>query len=250
MNTVKINKGNVLMIAHRGVSGLEPENSIPAFIAAGNRSYFGVETDVHATADGKFVVIHDSQTARVAGDDINIEQSSYRLVREIRLQNLGKLQKDAGITADDVSYRPDLIIPSLEEYITICKKYDKKCVLELKGAFAPEMIAKMVEEIRGLDYLDGVIFISFNFDNMVCLRNMLPNQEMELLISRYDSEVLGWLNQYNWDIDIRYSAITKEAVDEIHANGHKINCWTVDEKEFAEKLVEWGVDYITSNILE
>jgi len=250
MNTVKINKGNVLMIAHRGVSGLEPENSIPAFIAAGNRSYFGVETDVHATADGKFVVIHDSQTARVAGDDINIEQSSYRLVREIRLQNLGKLQKDAGITADDVSYRPDLIIPSLEEYITICKKYDKKCVLELKGAFAPEMIAKMVEEIRGLDYLDGVIFISFNFDNMVCLRNMLPNQEMELLISRYDSEVLGWLNQYNWDIDIRYSAITKEAVDKIHANGHKINCWTVDEKEFAEKLVEWGVDYITSNILE
>jgi len=250
MNTVKINKGNVLMIAHRGVSGLEPENSIPAFIAAGNRSYFGVETDVHATADGKFVVIHDSQTARVAGDDINIEQSSYRLVREIRLQNLGKLQKDAGITADDVSYRPDLIIPSLEEYITICKKYDKKCVLELKGAFAPEMIAKMVEEIRALDYLDGVIFISFNFDNMVCLRNMLPNQEMELLISRYDSEVLGWLNQYNWDIDIRYSAITKEAVDEIHANGHKINCWTVDEKEFAEKLVEWGVDYITSNILE
>lgn len=250
MNTVKINKGNVLMIAHRGVSGLEPENSIPAFIAAGNRSYFGVETDVHATADGKFVVIHDSQTARVAGDDINIEQSSYRLVREIRLQNLGKLQKDAGITADDVSYRPDLIIPSLEEYITICKKYDKKCVLELKGAFAPEMIAKMVEEIRALDYLDGVIFISFNFDNMVCLRNMLPNQEMELLISRYDSEVLGWLNQYNWDIDIRYSAITKEAVDEIHANGHKINCWTVDEKEFAETLVAWGVDYITSNILE
>lgn len=250
MNTEKINRGSTFMVAHRGVSGLEPENSIPAFIAAGNRSYFGVETDVHATADGKFVVIHDSQTARVAGDDINIEQSSYRLVREIRLRNLGKLQRDAGITADEVAYRPDLIIPSLEEYISICKKYEKKCVLELKGAFAPELIAKMVEEIRALDYLEGVIFISFNFDNMVCLRELLPEQEMQLLISRYDEEVLGWLNQYNWDIDIRYSAITKEAVDEIHANGHKINCWTVDDKEFAETLVAWGVDFITSNILE
>lgn len=250
MNTEKINRGSTFMVAHRGVSGLEPENSIPAFIAAGNRSYFGVETDVHATADGKFVVIHDSQTARVAGDDINIEQSSYRLVREIRLRNLGKLQRDAGITAGEVTYRPDLIIPSLEEYISICKKYEKKCVLELKGAFAPELIAKMVEEIRALDYLEGVIFISFNFDNMVCLRELLPEQEMQLLISRYDEEVLGWLNQYNWDIDIRYSAITKEAVDEIHANGHKINCWTVDDKEFAETLVAWGVDFITSNILE
>ena len=250
MNTEKINKGSTFMVAHRGVSGLEPENSIPAFIAAGNRSYFGVETDVHATADGKFVVIHDSQTARVAGDDINIEQSSYRLVREIRLQNLGKLQRDAGMTADDVVYRPDLIIPSLEEYITICKKYGKKCVLELKGAFAPEMIARMVEEIRALDYLESVIFISFYFDNMVCLRELLPDQEMQFLISRYDREVLGWLNQYHWDIDINYKALTKEAVDEIHANGHKVNCWTVDDKEMAETLVAWGVDFITSNILE
>ncbi len=58
-----------------------------------------------------------------------------RLVREIRLHNLGKLQRGAGMTPEDVAYRPDLNIPSLEEYVTICKKYDKKCVLELKGAF-------------------------------------------------------------------------------------------------------------------
>lgn len=250
MNTIKINKGNVLMVAHRGVSGLEPENSIPAFIAAGNRSYYGVETDVHATADGKFVVIHDSQTARVAGDDINVEQSSYRLVREIRLQNLGKRQRDAGVTPKEVAYRPDLIIPSLEEYITICKKYDKKCVLELKGAFEADVITKMVEEIKALDYLDGVIFISFNFDNMVHLRTLLPEQPLQFLSSKYDEEVLEGLNKYNLDLDINLRAISKEVIDDVHANGHKINCWTVDEKEFAETLVEWGVDFITSNILE
>ena len=55
------------MIAHRGLSGLERENTYPAFIAAGNRSYFGIETDIHKTADGEFVVIHDETTERVSG---------------------------------------------------------------------------------------------------------------------------------------------------------------------------------------
>ena len=52
MNTVKIDKQGVRMIAHRGVSGLETENTAAAFIAAGNRTYWGIETDVHLTADG------------------------------------------------------------------------------------------------------------------------------------------------------------------------------------------------------
>ena len=55
MDTIKINRRNAEMIAHRGLSGLETENSIPAFIAAANRSYYGVETDVHVTKDGRFV---------------------------------------------------------------------------------------------------------------------------------------------------------------------------------------------------
>ena len=51
MNTIHIEKQHVQLIAHRGCSALETENSIPAFTAAGNRTYYGVETDVHCTAD-------------------------------------------------------------------------------------------------------------------------------------------------------------------------------------------------------
>ena len=40
-----LNSPKPLMIAHRGVSGLELENTCAAFVAAGNRSYFGIETD-------------------------------------------------------------------------------------------------------------------------------------------------------------------------------------------------------------
>ena len=88
MDTIKINKGNALMVAHRGVSKLEKENSMPAFVAAGNRSYFGVETDVHRTADGKYVVIHDGNTGRVAPLDIEIEKSTYDTIRGVMLNDI------------------------------------------------------------------------------------------------------------------------------------------------------------------
>ena len=40
MDTIKIDKNNVKLIAHRGVSGIERENTAAAFVAAGNRSYY------------------------------------------------------------------------------------------------------------------------------------------------------------------------------------------------------------------
>ena len=67
MNTVKIEKQNTRLIAHRGVSGIERENTAAAFVAAGNRGYYGIETDVHVTKDGKYIIIHDDDTKRVFG---------------------------------------------------------------------------------------------------------------------------------------------------------------------------------------
>ena len=52
------------------------------------------------------------------------------------------------------------------------------------------------------------------------------------------------------DADVHYKALNKEVIDILHKAGLKVNCWTVDDKEIAEQLAEWGVDYITSNILE
>ena len=42
MDTIHIDSRGVKMVAHRGVSGLEKENTASAFVAAGNRSYFGI----------------------------------------------------------------------------------------------------------------------------------------------------------------------------------------------------------------
>ena len=70
MNSIKINSGKTKMIAHRGLSGIELENTLPAFIAAANRSYFGIETDVYKVKDGKYVLAHDGSTGRIA--EVNV----------------------------------------------------------------------------------------------------------------------------------------------------------------------------------
>ena len=113
MNTIKFNKKQVKTIAHRGLSGLEKENTCAAFVAAGNReSYYGIETDVHRTADGQFVVFHDDNTARVGVDSLVIENSTFDTLRKLQLTDI-----------DGKRGRMDLIIPTLAEYIGICKKY-------------------------------------------------------------------------------------------------------------------------------
>ena len=123
MNTIQFeNKGNIKMIAHRGVSGLELENTCPAFVAAGVKSYYGIETDVHVTKDGKFIVVHDDDLKRIAGLDMSVEGSTFDELRAVRLKD-----------TDGKTERADLFLPSLDEYINICKKYDKQAILELKN---------------------------------------------------------------------------------------------------------------------
>ena len=120
LNTVKIqNKGNVKIVAHRGLSGIELENTNPAFVAAANRSFFGIETDVHKTADGKLVLMHDGHTGRVAKDgiDLVIAEETFDTLRALPLKG------------ERIDYR----IPTLDEYLSICKRYGKTAVLEIKG---------------------------------------------------------------------------------------------------------------------
>ena len=144
MNTIKFDKGNVQVVAHRGLSGLEPENSIPAFVAAGNRSYFGIETDIHVTKDGKFIVIHDETTTRVAGDTINVEECTYDFARKVVLDNICKMERDTEVKIGDLKGRDDLLLPRLEDYINICKKYEKIAVLEVKNRMQPEILEQLV----------------------------------------------------------------------------------------------------------
>lgn len=239
MNTIRFNKGNVKMIAHRGVSGLECENTCAAFVAAGNRSYFGIETDTHVTADGKFAMIHDANTLRVSGVDANVEELPFEALRDIRLYD-----KEEGVT------RSDLVIPALADYIRICHRYEKVAVLELKGPSHPESYPEMVALIDSLGHLEHTVFIAFGKQNAEDIRIAAPHAKVQFLTKIWDDALLPWMQEHRFDLDIHYKAVTPELVALMHENGMEINCWTVDSPDCAEALVEMGVDYITSNILE
>ncbi len=239
MNTIKINAGKTLMVAHRGLSGIERENTASAFVAAGNRSYFGIETDIYRTSDGHFVVNHDGHAQRVAGVNAVMENTSWEELREVVLYDM-----------DGTHDRYDLRLPNLENYISICKRYEKICVLELKSQFTLEETAAFIEVIRKYDYLDRVIFISFHYEDLQNVRAILPDQPCQYLTGDNSDALIEKLKADRMDIDIAHPALNEERIAAMHQAGLIVNCWTVDDPARAEELAAWGVDMITSNILE
>lgn len=176
-DTIKIKQhGTTKIVAHRGVSGLETENTAAAYIAAGNRSYWGIETDIYRTSDGHFICSHD------------------------------------------------------------------------KSAFTPEEIAELIDIFDG--YLDRTCFISFKYQNLELIKKLRPEQHCQFLTDDWDKELPQKLATAGMGLDISYTELSERKVRLCHEAGVEVNCWTVDTLKDAEKLIRWGVDQITTNILE
>ena len=245
MDTIKINAKQVKMVAHRGLSGIERENTCPAFVAAGNRSYFGIETDVRVCADGGFVLMHDANTKRVTdgASSTEIADSTVSDLQAILLPD-----------KDGSTDRKDIRIPTLAEYIRICKKYGKTCVLEVKEPFADADLARMIGEITALGYIENVIFIAFDYGICTSLRKLVPQNTIQWLTwnkaEELNETMAKTLAENRLDVDVHYKHLPKEMIDMLHAHGIKVNCWTCDDPGLAESLIESGVDFLTTNILE
>ena len=227
------------MVAHRGVSGLETENTNAAFIAAGQRTYYGVETDTQRTKDGFFITFHDGELNRMMGVDLKIRDATLEELR--------------GYTMSDVwdrGKRSDLVIPTLDEYIRICRHYGKVCILEIKGLFSVKDIEDMLELINREEYLNGVIFISGEWNSLINLRKVLPDHPAQYITGKITDELIAALVENKLDIDPYYEALTEENVKQLHDAGITINCWTVNDPDDAVRLDSWGVEMITSNYIE
>ena len=240
MNTIKFeNKGNIKMIAHRGVSGLERENTCPAFVAAGLKSYYGIETDVQVTLDGKFIIVHDSDLKRIAGLDIGVMTSNFDDLRAIRFSSI-----------DGTVPRTGLYLPSLEEYLSICKKYGKEAYLEICAISLYDHVIGIASTVEQMGMMDSTTFISFNHSNLTDLRSSYPHAKAQLLTGDIGKDNIAFILENNIDAGIYYPNLTKEFVDLMHANGRIVNVWTIDTLEDAERMRDMGVDVITSNIIE
>lgn len=242
------------MVAHAGLMGMETANTCAGFIAAGNRTYWGVECDVRAAKDG-MVVIHNDSTEGMSPEVIKISESTVEQIQSITLYEspFFYTMQEYGLTPGNNTPRADLRIPTLQEYVRICKRYGKVCVTELKHPMTQENIADVVACFRAQEYLNGAVFITFYPENLIMLRELLPDCTVQLLTDEKQEFTDAFLDEIaalGYDLDIHIFTTTKELVDRIHARGIKVNVWTCDWLDRAEQLVEWGVDYITSNIFE
>jgi len=232
-------KGKIKMIAHRGVSGLELENTCPAFVAAGVKSYYGIETDVHYTKDGHFVVCHDSNLLRVAGVDMVIEETDFEALRAVRFNDI----------VDDMP-RGDVFVPTLEEYLHICKKYEKDAILEIKGTWSDAYTARLVQAVDNAGMKETTTFIAFSAESCFGVRKAYPEAKIQFLSSNDPAASVAFCIENQFDADFAHGIITPETVEALHSAGLFVNCWTVNDLDTAERMKTCGVDYITTNILE
>ena len=238
MKAIKIKKKRCKMIAHRGLCGLEKENTCSAFVAAAMHNYYGIETDVHVTKDGKFILCHDDDLKRVAGKDFVIEETEFAKLRRVKL-----------FDKDGETRRCHLVLPTMEEYFSICKKYNKIAVFELKNRIPKDKIAEIVVKIKAIGWFQKTVFISFQRENLVDLRALEKTAKIQLLSGEYSEELFEFAVKYQTGLDVHFKLLSPEFIQKAHDLNIKVNAYVINDKTEAEKFVSYGLDFITTNIL-
>lgn len=224
MDTIKINKGNSLMVAHGTLQGLEPPNTLAGVIAAANRSYWGIECDIRITKDKEFILVHNDNLLDSAGVDVKVSEATLAELQQYPLYDRFFFygMEDYGLKSPEGITRSDLRVATVEEYIRVCKKYDKIAVAEIKDRLTPEEITKLLDIVRKQDYLDGVVFISFRWENLAEIRRQQPGQTVQFLTGEgwdFSDAFLDKVAEAGFDLDIHIFTTGQELVDRIHARG-------------------------------
>ena len=228
-------------VAHRGLSGLETENTCAAFLSAAQRGYWGIETDVHATSDGNFVLCHDANLSRVSGVDFDVRAGTLAEARAIPLFDLASPERGT---------RSDLRVPELCDYLSICAKYGKHPVVELKDPFDRAAVERIVGEIRDHGILENAVFISFDWGNCLHARALCPDNEVLDLDGVSERAPLEAHVENRIGADWHFSRIPDDQASALIASGLQVFAWTVDDPAEAAGLAARGVTGLTTNLLE
>ena len=83
------------------------------------------------------------------------------------------------------------------------------------------------------------------------IRKTYPDFNIQFLVGMlYSEEIIQECLDNNFDLDVRSDFVTKELVGRFHEKGLVVNCWTVDSVEELNRVMECGVDMVTSNVFE
>ena len=212
-----------LVIAHRGASGYEYENSRAAFRAARARGADAIELDIHAAADGVLFVHHDEVVSGV-----HITRSSAAQVRALRLPN--------GESIPALEDALAVIDPALQVFIEVKSlppEFDDRLLAVLEGAGGGARCA-----VHGFDHR---IVKRLGVARPALVRGVLlasyPLRPLEAL--QDTGATVLWQEQ---------SLIDTELVDALHGAGYRIYAWTVNDLDDMRRLLALHVDGLCTNV--
>ena len=213
-----------LKIAHRGASGYEPENSLIAFQKAIELQADGIELDVHLSADGELVVIHDETIDRTTNG-----KGFVNKLTALELKKYG--------------------IPTLVE---VLDWVNRRCFLniELKGIGTSKPVIDLMEHYisnKNWNYKDFIIS-SFDWKMLEETHLLNPKIQIGVLTEESISAALAFAKKIKaYSIHPDYHLLTKENVALMQENGFEVYPWTVNSIEDIQKIKSFHVNGIISN---
>jgi len=232
--------------AHRGAQAIAPENSLPALKKISNHS--GYEIDIHQTSDGRWVVMHDGDINRMTAKTGAISSYTFDQLRNIPIS---KGNSASRYTASE------LVIPSLEEALTVAKDTRLTPVIEIKKGrtdnYTSASYDSLVAIIKKFNVEKEMMFISFDYNSLIEIKKRLPLVEVSYLTSDFtqdliDKAVALGVNS-GIDADYTNSHFNARNVQLAHDAGLKVGAWTTADDSKRDALLAMGVDFITTNSL-
>jgi glycerophosphoryl diester phosphodiesterase len=217
-------RNNFLFIAHRGASALEPENTLAAFRRALSMGADAIELDVRRSKDGVLVVLHDEDLKRVAGVDRKVWELTIEELKRIKV--FGKE-----------------FIPTLEEVLA---EFGNKIPLfiEIKDE---GIESKVVEYLNLYKVYDNTLVISFNYNVLLKIKEILSKVDVGLITYRYPLPVDEAQKLKALAILPRYNLVSPRAISIAKSKNLKVYTWTINDVSTALKVINYGVDGIATD---
>jgi glycerophosphoryl diester phosphodiesterase len=226
------------IIAHRGASQLAPENTLAAVRLGYALGADAVEVDVHLSADGQLMVIHDADTRRTAGGEKWVVKNTDAAT--LRQLEVGSWKGE--------QFRGEKI-PLLEEVLAEVPE-GKQLFIELKGGM--ELLSPLQQKIAESGSAGGLLLISFNRQLLQAARQRMPALPAYWLLDHWRThspqEAIALAKAAGLQgLDVNHRLVDKGLVQKMRENELDLYVYTVNRVKRAKELAALGVRGITTN---